>query len=76
MISLFQKAFAQAKALGLNVAVTTEHSGPGFDDLKDALAYVNSWCQDDNIDIISPQLYGGNLHISRPDFSKSWAGHS
>jgi hypothetical protein len=53
-----ERAFAACKEAGLLVMVTTSHSAPyaaGSDTSK--MALVDSWANDANIDIFSPQLY-------------------
>ncbi|GEM_PF-1301085 len=51
----FQSAFAAAKDKGMKVLVTVSHSAPFG--IKDAPELMNSFFQDQNIDILSPQLY-------------------
>lgn len=63
-----ERAFAACKEAGLLVMVTTSHSAPyaaGSDTSK--MALVDSWANDENIDIFSPQLYtSGNE--DQPEF--------
>jgi hypothetical protein len=58
MIPLFAQTFKLCKNNGLKVGVTTSHSAPyGARSGKDSIKFVNSWINDANIDIISPQIY-------------------
>ena len=68
MVPAFKASFAKVKAAGLNVIVTTSHSAPyDCDTPETAIALVVAWVQDDNIDILSPQLYTTGLETS-PSF--------
>lgn len=51
----FQQAFQSAKEKGLQVLVTISHSAPFG--IKDAAALMQSFFDDENIDLLSPQLY-------------------
>lgn len=51
----FKVSFASAKAKGLKVLVTVSHSAPYG--ISDAPTLMNSFFADENIDILSPQLY-------------------
>lgn len=55
LASVFRDAFSACKSKGLQVMVTTSHSAPYG--APDAAVLVQSWIEDTNIDIISPQLY-------------------
>ena len=69
MAPLFAEAFAACKRLGLIVTVTTSHSAPYQTDTPaDAVALLKAWVKDDNIDILSPQLYSSGQEQA-PDFS-------
>lgn len=69
MIPAFAKAFAACKRLGLIVTVTTSHSAPYQTDTPaDAVALLKAWVKDDNIDVLSPQLYSSGQEQA-PDFS-------
>jgi len=65
----FAAAFAATKAKGMKVAITVSHSAPyDTDSAQDAVAMMNAFVRDTNVDIISPQLYtSGNE--SQPDYS-------
>jgi len=72
MVPAFEKSFADVKAAGLLVAVTTSHSAPySTDPPEDAATYVSSWAQSTNVDILSPQLYTSGLE-AEPDFAETW----
>lgn len=51
----FQKVFSKAKKAGLTVLVTVSHSAPYG--INDASEMMQAFFADDNIDVISPQLY-------------------
>ncbi|OUR69861.1 hypothetical protein A9Q77_08105 [Marinomonas sp. 42_23_T18] len=51
----FKTSFKAAKAKGFNVLVTISHSAPY--DISDASLLMDSFFDDANIDILSPQLY-------------------
>jgi len=58
IVPAFQKTFANLKGEGLLVGVTTSHSAPYWCyTAEDAIEIVKAWVADDNIDVISPQLY-------------------
>ena len=65
LVPAFKRAFAASKAVGLKVGVTTSHSAPYTTDTpSDAIALVEAWVSDSNIDILSPQLYSsGNESV-------------
>ena len=61
----FAAAFAACKQQGLGVVVTTSHSAPyQTDSSADAVALVRGWAQDENIDVLSPQLYSSGQETS------------
>ncbi len=54
----FADAFAAARAAGLDVIVTVSHSAPyGAPDQANAQAQMQAFFEDENITILSPQLY-------------------
>ena len=69
MIPAMQAAFASCKEAGLRVMVTTSHSAPYRYDSNPRLV-VDSWRENPNIDILSPQLYTSTREKS-PDFTAS-----
>ena len=70
-IPLFAKAFEVCKGLGLTVVVTTSHSAPYMTDTpQDAVEIVKAWAADDNVDMLSPQLYSSGMEGS-PEFAES-----
>ena len=76
MAPLFAKSFKAAKEAGLIVVVTMSHSAPYYTESpEDAVALVKSWVQDDNIDIISPQLYSSG-HESGPILDETFTCHT
>lgn len=69
----FASAFAEAKAQGLGVWVTTSHSAPYG--CSDGAELVKGWLQDTNLDFISPQLYTSGAEICadfEPNDQLSW----
>jgi hypothetical protein len=71
IVPAFATAFAELKKAGLLVGVTTSHSAPyATDTPEDAIAFVKAWVQDDNIDILSPQLYSSGQESS-PEFDET-----
>ena len=69
LVPAFASTFAACKRLGLKVVVTTSHSAPyACDTPEDAVAFVKSWAADENIDILSPQLYSSGQEAS-PELS-------
>lgn len=69
-VSLFEESFAAAKAIGLEVIVTTSHSGPYDMNGVEATKLVKSWVKDHNIDYISPQLYSTGREAN-PEFAET-----
>merc|ERR1712150_452245 len=67
MAPLFSKSFEAMKSAGLLVMVTTSHSAPyQCDTAQDAVDILKAWCADDNLDVISPQLYSSGRE-SKPE---------
>ena len=64
----FQQSFAAAKAKGYKVLVTVSHSAPYG--ISDASTLMQSFFDDSNIDILSPQLYTTGQESSN-DYSTS-----
>jgi hypothetical protein len=65
LITAFKKSFSAAKQLGLATVVTTSHSAPyQTSSPQDAVDLVSSWVLDNNLDVISPQLYSSGLETA------------
>ena len=72
LVPAFAAAFAAAKSCGFAVAVTTSHTAPyHVATPDDAIALVNAWVTDTNIDILSPQLYTTGNEAA-PDFGPTF----
>lgn len=66
------KAFQAAKNYGLGVIVTVAHSAPYHTDTPtDGVELMKAWVMDENIDILSPQLYSSGTE-SVPDFDETY----
>lgn len=75
MIPLFAASFKEAKRVGLQVIVTMSHSAPYYTESpEDAVAFIKAWVQDENIDIISPQLYSSG-HETGPVLDETYTCH-
>lgn len=73
-IPAFAAAFKAAKSAGLGVMVTVSHSAPYHTDTpQDGVELIKAWVQDENIDVISPQLYSSGTETS-PDFDETYVG--
>ena len=71
IVPAFSAAFAACKAAGLTVVVTTSHSAPyACDSTSDAIAFVKAWAADENIDVLSPQLYSSGSE-GAPEFAET-----
>lgn len=71
MVPLFVKTTAALKQAGLIVGITTSHSAPyQCDSAADAVAITQAWAADENIDILSPQLYSSGRE-SEPEFAET-----
>ena len=77
IISAFVASFKAAKDAGLGVIVTTSHSAPyealdenGVPDPLISTALVMEWCMDENIDMLSPQLYSNGFE-NVPEFAET-----
>ena len=71
MVPLFASAFAACKAASLSVGVTVSHSAPyKTDSPEDAVALIKAWAADENLDILSPQLYSSGSE-SAPQFDET-----
>lgn len=69
-VQLFEESFIAAKALGLEVIVTTSHSGPYDMNGVEATKLVKAWVKSRNIDYISPQLYSHGKE-EQPEFAET-----
>ena len=68
MIPAFKNAFMSAKSQNLVVALTISHTAPVETDTpQDAVDLVKAFVADENIDIISSQLYTSGYETS-PDY--------
>lgn len=71
LIPGFASAFKAMKDAGLKVQVTTSHSAPyATDTPEDAVAFVQAWVKDSNIDYLSPQLYSSGSE-GKPEFAET-----
>jgi len=71
VVNGFKAAFKNLKAAGLTIAITTSHSAPyQTDSPQVAIDLVKSWVEDENVDIISPQLYSSGQEGS-PEFAET-----
>mmetsp|Transcript_12623 Transcript_12623/g.25746 ORF Transcript_12623/g.25746 Transcript_12623/m.25746 type:complete len:114 (-) Transcript_12623:34-375(-) len=51
--------------MGMEVIITTSHSAPyQTDDASVAVDLVKSWCNSENVDYLSPQLYSSGMEGS------------
>jgi len=70
-IDMFSTCFANCKAAGLIVYVTTSHTDP-YDcqtGTGQGIDLINAWITDPNIDFISPQLYSLGTSLELQDLS-------
>ena len=71
VVPAFSRAFERVKAAGLTVVITTSHSAPyQTDSPSDAVALVRSWAADENVDVLSPQLYSSGDEKA-PEFDET-----
>jgi len=71
VVPAFAAAFQACKEAKLMVGVTTSHSAPYQTSTPaTAVDLVKAWVGDDNVDILSPQLYGSGTETS-PDFAET-----
>jgi hypothetical protein len=65
----FSSASETLVGKGLQVGVTTSHSGPfQVTGGADAATLVKGWVADPNMAVLSPQLYSADLAITSPEF--------
>mmetsp|Transcript_170893 Transcript_170893/g.543047 ORF Transcript_170893/g.543047 Transcript_170893/m.543047 type:complete len:378 (+) Transcript_170893:80-1213(+) len=69
LTAAFTSAIQHLKIAGLQVGITTSHSGPvTASGGCDAATLVKAWVVDANLDIISPQLYSTGAELA-PEFA-------
>merc|ERR1719240_1288140 len=67
LIAAFKGTFKAMKDAGLEVGITTSHSIPYIDSVADGVALMQAFAQDENVSIISPQLYTSGVE-TEPEF--------
>jgi len=73
LVKELERAFAACKQAGLLVMVTTSHSAPFASSTLMKGLLIDSWVNDDNIDLFSPQLYTSGAE-GRPEFMLTACG--